>query len=745
VQRYAEFFARHRGLLAVLLFTATALALVGLPKLRFDDRPRAIFTTEDEDFARLESVYRDFGSDDNQALVVLETADWLTPAGAALLRDVADRVARTSGVVDVLGLDDVVVFDGLGRPRSLLPPVEATAEEFARARDAALAHPLVRGRLLSADGGTTVLVARLPEGSLSIAEVEPICDALEALAEEVSERDGVLARVTGIPPIRVEIYEAVRVEQVVFVSIGALICVVVSTLLFRNLPAVFATVVPPVLGTLWSTGYAGLLGIEYDLLGIVIPTLVIVIGFTDSVHLMYDMRRSRRLGLGPLEASCEAIRHLGFPCLLTSFTTAIGIGSLVIGHLEIVRRFGAICAASVALTYAAVIVGLPLVASFLPSLGGDRGAENTGPIGHYERFLERLLVRPRTIVVTGVLGTIVMLWLCTRLVPENRLTEALPDRNAAHDALRHCEAAFGGVLPIHVLVEWDESLEASSPELLRVLQATEDALAAQPPISSPLSLAGLVQALPGSGAALLPLLPPELLRRFVRPELQRALVTANVPDQGTATLAPLHDQLTATLSGMSAQHPGFRFHLTGTDVVARRNVNTMITDLALGLLFATVVIVGVIALEFRSVRLGVASLLPNVFPLAVVGATLAVTGRTMQVISAVLFTILLGLAVDDTIHFMARWRRELEVDGDPRAAAIRASHVVGRAILSTTAVLGCGWGAVVFSSVPTNRLFAVLIVIGLGGALVGDLILLPAMLSLFKVRRSKAKRSAPAP
>ncbi len=250
----------------------------------------------------------------------------------------------------------------------------------------------------------------------------------------------------------------------------------------------------------------------------------------------------------------------------------------------------------------------------------------------------------------------------------------------------------------------------------------------------PLSYLNLLDALPGGRAnsAARVLIPKDVSRRLAREDLRRALVIAAVPDGPTEVMQPLFRSIRDGLAKLGQQHPGVGFQLTGTDVVARASVNGMISDLAVSLAFAALLIFGVISLEFRSLRLGLISLLPNLFPLALVGGVLYALGRPLQMSSAVLFTVLLGLAVDDTIHFLSRYRRELHSSPNVEHAVRSAFFSVGRAIVITTLVLMLGFGCLAFSAVPLNQLFAGLACLGLAGALLGDLLLLPALLVLFE-------------
>jgi predicted RND superfamily exporter protein len=146
---------------------------------------------------------------------------------------------------------------------------------------------------------------------------------------------------------------------------------------------------------------------------------------------------------------------------------------------------------------------------------------------------------------------------------------------------------------------------------------------------------------------------------------------------------------------------------------------------------AALAIFGSIAIGFRSIRLAAISVTPNIFPLVAISAILVVTGRPLQMTSVMVFSICLGIAVDDTIHFLNRFRRELVIDGDVRAAIRRSFLAVGSAVFTTTLVLLVGFGSVLTSSMPSSRLFAGLSCAGYAMAIAGDLVMLPALLVCF--------------
>jgi len=730
IESYARLFAKDRRPIAFFVLVMSALAVLGLTRLEFDDEPRGIFASENAEYARLLELQANFGSDDNDVLFVCESDDWFDAPRVEVLRALASGAQELAGIQSVFWMGIVPVFEPGRLPRSLLDKPDD--------RSLAQAHPLVHGQLLSGDGHVTLVVARIQEEIQKIEGIERVVDELRGLASRASMEPGVRVRVTGIPPIRADVFSRIHRDQMLFTILGGVLCALLALYMFRSLGAVVATTAPALVGALWAMGFIGLIGYEINLMSAVLQMVVIVIGLTDAIHLVMDMRVSRAKGMDPVEAASQGIAQLGLPCFLTSITTAVGFGSLALAGVPIIRDFGIVASGGILLSFLAIITSMPLIASCMPSVGRSRIVEGEGALSGRgmawgKRVLGLALGSPKLTVGLGGVVMLALLGAALRLQPENRLTEALP-RAESFEALRLCEEAFGGVLPNYVVLEWGSDLQLDSPEVLASLQGASDLLAGIEGMGVPLSYLNLLDALPGGRAnsAARVLIPKDVSRRLAREDLRRALVIAAVPDGPTEVMQPLFRSIRDGLAKLGQQHPGVGFQLTGTDVVARASVNGMISDLAVSLAFAALLIFGVISLEFRSLRLGLISLLPNLFPLALVGGVLYALGRPLQMSSAVLFTVLLGLAVDDTIHFLSRYRRELHSSPNVEHAVRSAFFSVGRAIVITTLVLMLGFGCLAFSAIPLNQLFAGLACLGLAGALLGDLLLLPALLVLFE-------------
>lgn len=753
--RLADGFARARWWLFAAAALLTLVAIGGALRIKFDDVPRAIFRSDDAEFASLEQLFREFGSDDADCVLVVESDDLFTPQAVASLVGLVEEIRAVPGIASVQSLVDIRVFHRRQVPRfltpltrrvpqspvRLLPPVDAASEEFARARREALAHPLVAGQLLSADGRTTLIVARLAGDNLPVAEIAPVVEKVRSAARRCQRETGLAVRMTGVAPVRAEIFAAVRRESFRFLVAGATLAFLMAVVLFRRLGPVLIVGGAAVAAAAWTMGGLGLVGEPMNVITTILPTLVMVIGFADAVHLMTHIRQSRAAGLTPLEASRGAIQHLGLACLLASLTTAVGFGSLAVAEVETIQRFGVVCAAGALISFVAVLLLVPLLGStrlgrhvHLPGEAVDLPQRLAAGCEPLVAFLVRHRRPAAALVIAGTvaLGAVVP-W----LQPSNQLSEALPTASESRQALEQIDRLFGGALTAQVLVAWDEGLQLSSPLVLSALTEAQEVCRRHPGAHNPLSILNVLDSFPDDAgtavdrAARLAWVPDDVLAQFVRRDLRKAVITAHLEDLGSAVHVGTFDSLSRDLEQVAAAHPGVHLSLTGTTVLASRNLNQMIFDLAQSLGSAAAIIFVAMAIGFRSLRLGLISVLPNLFPLVVTAALLVASGQPLQMTSVIVFSICLGIAVNDTIHFISRFQHEVAVDGDVPAAITRAFRTVGSAMITTSAVLVAGFASVMISEMPTSRLFGGLSCLAIIAALVGDLLILPPLLACF--------------
>jgi predicted RND superfamily exporter protein len=233
----------------------------------------------------------------------------------------------------------------------------------------------------------------------------------------------------------------------------------------------------------------------------------------------------------------------------------------------------------------------------------------------------------------------------------------------------------------------------------------------------------------------LELLPEKTKASYLDTKARVAEVTVRIQDLGIAHYEPVFRRVEQRLSELQAKYPGFVLTLTGDPVTRGRNLYRIVTDLASSLGTAAITIFIVMTLAYRSLRIGLITLIPNLFPLAVTACMMVLFGHPLEIASVCAFTVCLGIAVDDTIHFLTQYRSELDRHGNVETALRDAFQGVGSAMIITTFILITGFGTVLTSDLPGQRYFAAMAVSTIAAALVGDLVFLPALLATFSRER----------
>ena len=545
-----------------------------------------------------------------------------------------------------------------------------------------------------------------------------------------------------------------------FMGFGALLGFLIASAAFRNVRATFLAGLPPILGVVLSVGLARLVGLGADgFTTIVLPLLVLTIGFADSLHIVVAMVRARREGgaLTGAAAASIATGELVWPCLLTSITTAIGFASLSLAGHSLVVEFGLSCAFATAITFVSVILTIPLLARTplgarldrvapprFDSSPGTAEAEAGGasPAANFVAAVVGAMLRaPRTVATVGALLTIGSVWIASGLEADRRVMSDLAEGSEAADTLLRVDAELGGVFPLHVRMDWDEA--ATGEELSAVAQSVGEALASEPLFSGVVGPASILRsvATDRSGPGLAPwgalrLVPKRWGSAFFHLDERRALVHARLQDVGSAELIPAFDRTRARLDEIAPPH--IRLTLVGDHIAYLEAVDDVTRDLAWSLALAALLILVTLAAAFRSWRLGLASVVPNLLPLGVSAAGLSLSGGHVDISTLTALTLSLGIATDDTIHVLARWERTREKFASAVLAARAAVLQTLPALTMTTLTLTAAFGQLLTSALPTIRDFGLLAGITLVVAFAADALLLPSILVVLDGKRARA-------
>ena len=680
------------------------------------------------------------------SILAVESDFLFTSQGTKALRKIVAALKSADHIKSVVWMDDIPMPNAFSIPAPLLPHPTASPESFENAKQKALNHPVICGQFLSDDAKTLLIMVEFD--FLFVKSDEDCIEGLRSIAETATaEFLGLDFKfgVTGELPFYITARKSQGENQFFYQTIGYSMIAIMAIILFRGFAAVFVVAVAPALGVFWTLGFIQFFDFQGNPFNdVVLPILVSLVGLTDGVHLMVQIRKLRSSGLQPREAAKVGIRQVGLACALTSLTTAIGFCSLALANHELVQEFGYCCAIGVFVTFVSVVTTIPLICS--TRLG--KYIQTDGSESIIDKNLERIggvvsfvLPRKKLISAIAIGSTIVLILISLTLRPDERQSNILPQRSEAAVTMARLDTALNGLEQAAVVVRWSKSeeLKDDSPEFITVLGRIDELLKRESLIGHPLSIRNMIESLPGEGKpedrlSMLEIVPASITRNFYIPERRWAQVSFRVQDLGIAKYNDVFNRVSAGLRQIESDHPTFKLSLDGEAVWRWENLFQIVIDLATSLGVASLIIFAVLALVYRSLRIGLISIIPNLFPLAVAGTFLAFTGQSLEVVTVCAFTVCLGIAVDDTIHFLTRYQEEKTRTDDDRIAIQNAFTGVGTALIMTTIVLVAGFSTVLLSDSRDHFTFASMAIITISSALFADMVFLPALLAQYTSR-----------
>jgi len=737
---------------ALLIVALSALAFVGVSRLKVDDSLSELFRTDTKEFRQYETIDRLFPSSEYDVLVVASGKNLLSRQGLTAFREATIDLQLADGVhglVSMMSARDKPDETGYAPP---IVPDDFPEDEqgFADMVERLRTNDIVKGKFLSDDGDLALIVISLDRQAVAEIGAKEVIEDIRKLATEQFSGTGIDVKLTGAPVMQLEIRNAVEQDRLVYNGLGFLAGLIVAFIFFKRVSLTLIAVAGPAIAILWTLGVLGGLDFRLNLFINVITPLILVQGFSDSMHLVLAVRRGIMAGVPRLEAARAAVIDVAPACLLTAMNAAIAILSLSLAESALIRTFGVAALLAVGISYIAVAVVVPTLAALFVKREVKVLAhpeDERGGVGLIQRVTDKIMGgsarHPALFTSLGVVAVVLTGLAYAQLEPKYRLADQVPDQEQALAGSAQLDQKLTGANPVHVMIQLPKDSELFADETLAAIRDAHDILEKKAGLGNVWSLDSLRRWLAEAGEdnvetvqRYVSILPDHLVRRFISQDEKAVLVTARLPDLDASQILPVVEQIDEALEPVRAAHPGYEIDVTGLPAIAARNSATLISEMNWGLIGDIFVIFIFLGLALRSVLVGVASILPSLFPIFATGALLWVSGEGLQFASIVAITVAFSLAIDSTIHFLNRFR--LEEDRLPPGpqmhyeALRRTSHHIGPAVVLTTIVLAMGLGVTVLSDLPSLRLFGQLSAICLFASLLAQLVILPASIALFR-------------
>jgi predicted RND superfamily exporter protein len=732
---------RYPVLTAIFLAVLTLGAVVGMQRLSVDDSLSELFRADTPDFHEYETMARRFPSSEFDVLIVVEGETLLERKSLDRLREIVlelQLVPSMRGLVSLFSAREPA-------PRGVIPPplfpVEMPeGEAYERLVKRLRANKIISGKLLSDDGQLALIVVALDRKVVASTGLRDAVGEIQDIAETLLEGTGLTVKLSGAPVMQLEIRNAVERDQLVYNALGFLLGAIIAIGFFRRISLMVIAALPPIIGILWSLGLFGFMGFKLNLFLNVMSPLIMVMGFSDTMQITYAIRDRLMQGDSRVEAIRWAVLVVAPACVLTVATAAASFITLLFSDSSLIRTFGFAGALSTLIAYIAVITLVPFLSLILlrnEAAFAEKLKSRDAGVDMLKAFCggvaERVAKRPALFAMAGLFIVVSLGAVHLSLEPRYRLADQVPDREQALEASGRLDAKLTGANPVHLMIDWPAGKSLYDEEVLDVITSVHDIVESQSGVGNVWSVETLRRWLRAAGDGstetlkeYIEVLPKHLTQRFINFEENAAVVTGRIPDLDSSQLRPVIERLETLVREVHKENPDFAIAVTGLSAVAARNSGSMISQLNVGLTSEMIFVSAMVGLAFRSLLIGLVTILPNLFPVFAAGALLFLSGEGLQFASIVALTIAFGLSLDATIHYLNRLRLETRPGEDPAIGVKRATVLVGPALMLTTMVLAFGLGITVFSDLPSLRLFGRLTAITLVAALIGDLLILPA-------------------
>ena len=704
------------GKLAVLwlLVIAANIAMVfGALRINFDDGLSRVFESTNPAYAQYREFLDTFEVSEGDLLVVFTADDFADPVRYGALREFIFEVQFEP---DIGGILSPFSFD--------LPPPDTP--DLAQVMDGLWQENPGFRRFMSRDR-TVAMVALAPALGPHDEAARPLTKRVRDIARSTTEPAGIVARITGYPALRDNVIRAVFGDFVTNTVIGVVVGAILSVLALRSVALAAMVTLTSGVALLWMLGLFGFAGLTIDVVTISLPVLILVLSFASAIHLTFEVRRQALAGVpGAVSA---AVRRIGPACVLTTLTTAAAFASLMTSPSALINNMGQAGVVATFASLAGVFAMLPLLlatAARWPGLdrlfAGRRGQAATV---WSLRFLQDWAARwPGIVAVASVLLMAAAVAVYARVEAVYSLYDHVATDSEAYQALLTVEEELAPIGTIAFPLD----LRLGAPGAMEALRRAEAALARHSGGLEAVSIADFVPEGAAPVAALGAL--PEILRaRLVSRDDRMPVIVLLVPNEGAGAVRKLVTRLEADLAADPDWPGDIARAPTGLLVTSSFLSEEMLFDLNRCFLVAVIVSGLVVALWLRNPVIGLVALIPNVLPVALVGAWLTLSGAGLEFSSGIALTIAFGLAIDDTVHVLNR----LRLDGAPGQpidpALIRSALArVSPALVITSGVLSFGLIGTQVGQLPLIAYFGRLSVAAFVLALIADLLVLPALL-----------------
>ncbi|WKD85715.1 putative transport protein MmpL9 [Polaribacter huanghezhanensis] len=767
--KVAGLILRNRYLVLVLVAAFTAFLATQMKYMKFSYTEANLLPENHEANIEYNQFLKIFGEEGNLIILAVKDTTLFTPEKFNAWNDLTKEIDASNEVAFSVSIADVQELKADRKNRKfvlepLLNKTPTTQKEVSAIKKQLFENlPFYDNLLYNKKTGTVQTAIYINKKIVNTpVRRDFVFNTLIPTIKKFEKEHNLQVHVSGMPYIRTLNSQNIQDEILWFVVGALLITAVIFFFFFRSYRATFITLLVVMIGVTWAFGFIGLFGYEITVLTALIPPLIIVIGVPNAIFLINKYQQEVKKHGNQAKSLQRVISKVGNATLMTNITTASGFATFIFVKSELLQQFGVLASINIISIFVLALLIIPIIYSFMP-------LPKKKHLNHLEKkwidtivkWMEKMVRHNRiAIYITAVIFIIFGIIGIYQIRVSGSLIEDMPKGTQFYKDIKFFEKEFGGIMPLEIFIDTKKEKGVMKLSTLKKMEEINEIIESFPELSKPISITNLVKYSKQAyylGNPKYYQLPTsqeqsyifaytknsnnnsKMLTNFVDSTGRYARITTFMKDVGTDKMTIIQDRLNAVIA---KEFPSDKFdvHLTGKALVFLKGTNYLINNLILSLSLAILLIALFMAWMFRSYQMILISLIPNMLPLLITAGLMGFIGIPIKPSTILVFSIAFGISVDDTIHFLAKYRQELQANNwRIKKSVYSALRETGVSMFYTSIVLFFGFLVFTVSSFGGTIALGGLVSVTLLFAMVSNLLLLPSLLLSFEKKITNKK------
>ncbi|MBN2166588.1 MAG: MMPL family transporter [Marinilabiliaceae bacterium] len=753
----ARVILRNRIAFIIILAIITAFMGYNAQKIEMSYQYSSLLPKEDSTYIEFEKFVKLFGNESNLMVLGVENNHFFDIENFKGWQELSKELKKIEGVTSVLSVAQSYNLHKNSKEkkfeiRPIFPDTIKNQTQLDSLAKKFHELPFYKNLLYNKQTDAYLMAITLDKKILGSNQRVSMIKNIKAIGDQYSQKNNQIIHYSGLPYIRVSTAEMIKGELNMFIILALVVTAIIIFIFFRSFKVVLFSMLVVGVSVIWALGIQALFGYKITILTGMIPPLLIVIGIPNTVFLLNKYHHEYKLHGNQIKSLQRVIRKIGNATFLTNLTTALGFGTFVFTSSRILVEFGIVASINIMGIFIISILLIPIIFSLL-------APPEEKHIKHLDRiFISKVLSKlvhitlshrnlvyiiAGLIVVIGIIGIV-------KIKTTGYMLDDIPPKDPLYVDLKFFEKNFEGLMPLEILLDTKKPNGIIKSSTLKKMDKLESKISKFDDISQPLSLTQVVKFAKQSfynGNEKYYTLPSnqernfilsyvsksgktqsDLIASFIDSTKQHARMSFRVKDVGTTKMDSLYNEIKKIAESIFPSDK-YNVSITGASIVSFKGTSYLIRNLIISVLLAIGIIASFMALMFNSKRMVLVSLIPNIIPLILTAALMGYIGIPIKPSTILVFSIAFGISVDGTIHFLAKYRQELnETNWSIKAAVVLAVKETGVSMIYTAIILFFGFAIFSTSHFGGTVALGALVAFTLLIALFSNLILLPSIL-----------------